>query len=97
MVRLKRAIVYGPDQLYWRCYDTVYAEGDFVSKSFTLQLGRKHDDDKREHRCLLEQWYRMVELFETKGLDFPEDRLAALISLAQQVFARPGAPYMKGI
>jgi hypothetical protein len=39
----------------------------------------------------------MVELFETKGLYFPEDRLAPLISSAQQVFTGPGTPYMKGI
>jgi hypothetical protein len=62
-----------------------------------LQLGRKHDDGKREHWCLLEQWYRMTELFETKGLYCPEDRLAAFISLAQQVFTRPGTPYVLGL
>lgn len=44
-----------------------------------------------ESRRLLEQWYHIVELFATKQSAKPQDKLAALVAVAQQVFTRLGA------
>ena len=68
----KRAVVYRPDQLYWKCYNRACAEGSTFESAPLLQLERKYDDDTRETRRLLEQWYRIVELFATKKLRNPQ-------------------------
>jgi hypothetical protein len=93
----KRAIVYGPDQLYWKCHHVAYAEGSASSRAPLLQLGRKYDDDTRETRRVLELWYRIVELYATKQLARRRKKLEALMPVAQQVFTKLGAPYLKGI
>lgn len=105
-----RHLYYGKDQVYWRC-PRGYQAADGTSSglrapdypipnmSSILYSGtqRSQTDQLPSKRLLLQDYYKLVELYSHRSLTYPSDKLPAFSGISSRLHPFVGRNYLAGL
>ena len=80
----RRVIIFGKDQVYWKCRQVVRSEGDVLASRPPLDFSAVSStlEPSADGKTLFDKWYKMVSLFSSKKISFFNDRLPAIKGMA---------------
>ncbi len=98
----RRSIVFGAEQLCFRCQErsvfedgevTANREGRYILNEFPSRM----TDSVAHQETMLRQWYWLVDQYSFRSIFDPHDIFAALMGLARAVQKQLGCRYLAGL
>jgi hypothetical protein len=101
----RRSIVYGAEQLCFRCQEQTHFEDGTISASEAKEAGRyiltdfakTGADPVATKEMMLRRWYSLVDQYSFRSIFDPHDIFAALMGLAKAVQKQLGCRYLAGL
>lgn len=91
----KRVIIYGPDQVYWKCHTYVQSEGSLWMHRPAVDFPPFAVYEGTDAQ-LFDRWYKMVELFSSKEINFFDHKIMAVQGMAERTKDYLSKPSYRG-
>lgn len=93
-----RVVIYGPDQVYWKCHKQVRSEGSIFSDEPPLDFPHSENVHPGKERSVFDKWYKMVALYSSKNITFFDTKLDAVKGMAKALRDHLSEPsYISGL
>lgn len=91
----KRVVIFGRDQVYWKCHTDVRSESSLERLTPALDFPPFTAYDGGDTQ-LFDRWYRMVEVLSSKEMSFFNDKIMVVQGKAERTKAYLRAPAYRG-
>jgi hypothetical protein len=91
----KRVVIFGSDQVYWKCHTAMRSEGSLRKRRPALDF-RPFTIYSGGDVQLFDRWYKMVEVFSSKEISFFNDKIMAVQGMVERTKAYLRTPAYRG-